>query len=134
MEAEALGNTAAEAAELSRRRRVLFVCSQNRLRSPTAARLCGRRSDLEVRSAGTDRDANVRVTAELLEWADVVFVMERRHRNVIHKRFRSLYERKRIVCLYIPDQFDFMDPALVELLRARLALHLPSRPPQDVLA
>lgn len=101
-------------------RRVLFVCNQNRLRSPTAAALFGGRPGLETRSAGVDADAATPVTRELLEWADLVLVMEKRQRNLIHKRFPDLYRSRRIVCLYIPDQYDFMDPALVALLEERV--------------
>lgn len=101
-------------------RRILFVCSQNRLRSPTAEAVFRYDPRFEVRSAGTDADAPVPVTRELLEWADVVLVMERRHRNRIHARFRDLYESKPVRCLYIPDEYDFMDPALVRLLRERV--------------
>jgi len=113
-----------EPGDRSTKSKVLFVCNQNRLRSPTAEKLYRGASDLEVRSAGVDRDATVPVTADLLEWADVVFVMEKRQRNLIRKRFGDLYERKRIVCLYIPDDYDFMEPRLVDLLSARLAPHI----------
>ena len=105
--------------------KVLFVCDQNRLRSRTAESLYEGDPRLEVRSAGLRRDAVVTVTRELLEWADLVFVMERRHRNVIRERFEDLYRRKRIVCLYIPDEYDFMDPVLVGLLTERVPPHLP---------
>ena len=105
---------------MSAPRRVLFVCSQNRLRSPTAEAVFRDDPGLEVRSAGTDADAPVPVTRELLEWADVVLVMERRHRNRIHARFRDLYAVKPVRCLYIPDEYDFMDPELVRLLRERV--------------
>lgn len=100
-------------------RRVLFLCSQNKLRSPTAERVFRGTPGLEVRSAGLDADAVVPLTRELLEWADLVMVMEKRHRNLIQKRFKDLYRTKRIVCLYIPDEFEFMDEGLVRLLRER---------------
>jgi predicted protein tyrosine phosphatase len=64
------------------------------------------------------------VTHALLDWADLIFVMERSQRNLIRKRFPDLYQRKRIVCLYIPDEFHFMDPVLVRLLTDRVAPHL----------
>jgi len=105
--------------------RVLFVCDQNRLRSPTAQSVYRDDPRLEVGSAGIGKDAVVPVTRELLEWADLVFVMEKRHRNVIRERFEDLYRTKRIVCLYIPDEYDFMDPVLVRLLTERVAPHLP---------
>ena len=100
-------------------RRVLFLCSQNKLRSPTAERVFRGTPGLEVRSAGLDADAVVPLTRELLEWADLVLVMEKRHRNLIQKRFKDLYRTRRIVCLHIPDEFEFMDEGLVRLLRER---------------
>ena len=100
--------------------RVLFVCSQNRLRSPTAEAVFREDPRLDVRSAGTGPDATVPITRELLEWADVVVVMERVHRNRIHDRFPDLYAAKPIRCLYIPDEYEVMDPELVRLLRERV--------------
>lgn len=100
-------------------RRVLFLCSQNKLRSPTAERVFRGTPGLDVRSAGLDADAVVPLTRELLEWADLVLVMEKRHRNLIQKRFKDLYRTRRIVCLHIPDEFEFMDEGLVRLLRER---------------
>lgn len=106
-------------------RKVLFVCSRNRLRSPTAEQVFSRRPDLEVASAGTDNDADNPLSGELVEWADLIVVMERQHRTKVQKRFRASLRGKRIVCLDIPDRYAFMDPALVELLQTRLARHLP---------
>ena len=101
-------------------KRVLFVCSQNRLRSPTAEQVFSNRAGFEVASAGTDPAADTPVSPELLEWADVIFVMERAHRNRLMKRFGPHLESKRIVCLDIPDEFEYMDPALVKLLEAKV--------------
>ncbi len=61
--------------------KVLFVCTQNLLRSLTAEALYRGRPDLDVRSAGIAPDARVPVTEELLQWAEIVFVMEERHRQ-----------------------------------------------------
>lgn len=105
---------------------VLFVCSQNRLRSPTAEQVFSRRPDLEVASAGTNNDAENPLTSELIRWADVIVVMEKMHRAKVQKRFRSSLNSKRLICLDIPDNFAFMDPALVALLEKRLAPHLPA--------
>jgi predicted protein tyrosine phosphatase len=100
-------------------KRVLFVCSQNRLRSPTAEQVFANRDGFEVASAGTDPAAGTPVSTELLEWADVIFVMERAHRNRLMKRFRPYLKSKRLICLDIPDEFEYMDPALVRLLEAK---------------
>ena len=101
-------------------KRVLFVCSQNRLRSPTAEQVFSNRAGFEVASAGTDPAAGTPVSPELLEWADVIFVMERAHRNRLMKRFAPHLKSKRIVCLDIPDEFEYMDPALVRILEAKV--------------
>lgn len=100
-------------------KRVLFVCSQNRLRSPTAEQVFSGRPGFEVASAGLNPEAETPVSADLLAWADVIFVMERAHRNKLSKKFRAQLRSKRIICLDIPDEFEFMDPALVRLLEAK---------------
>jgi predicted protein tyrosine phosphatase len=106
-------------------KRFLFVCSQNRLRSPTAEHVFAGHPGIEVSSAGTNNDAENPLTAELVEWADTIVVMERTHRNKLQKRFRSSIGARRIVCLDIPDDYEFMDPGLVSLLKTRMARHLP---------
>jgi predicted protein tyrosine phosphatase len=108
-------------------RRVLFLCSRNRLRSPTAEQIFGSRTDLEVASAGLSPDADVPCTPDLVEWADVVFVMEKRHRAKLATRFRGRLKGKKVICLDIPDDYDFMAPELVRLLKARVGPHLPER-------
>jgi predicted protein tyrosine phosphatase len=66
-------------------KRVLFICTQNRLRSPTAEHLFANRPGHEVRSTGVDTAATTPVSAELLEWADVIFVMEEGHRSNLER-------------------------------------------------
>lgn len=105
-------------------KRVLFLYSRNRLRSPTAERVFGGRRDLEVISAGLAPDAEEPVTPNHLAWADLIFVMEKRHRQALSRRFRRHVGRARLVCLDIPDDFAFMDPRLVDLLIARAGPHL----------
>lgn len=104
---------------------VLFVCSQNRLRSPTAEQVFSGRPDLDVLSAGTNNDADVPLTADLVEWADAIVVMERAHRTKVQRRFRAILNGRRLICLDIPDEYGFMDADLVQLLEARMARHLP---------
>uniref|UniRef100_B0T5X8 Low molecular weight phosphotyrosine protein phosphatase n=1 Tax=Caulobacter sp. (strain K31) TaxID=366602 RepID=B0T5X8_CAUSK len=105
-------------------KKVLFVCSQNKLRSPTAEQVFATRTDLEVDSAGTNQDAENPLTGEIVEWADIIFVMERTHRAKLSKRFKR-HLKARVICLDIPDDYAFMDPALVTLIRTRAAPHLP---------
>jgi predicted protein tyrosine phosphatase len=108
--------------------KVLFVCSQNRLRSATAERVFSGRAGLDVRSAGTDHDARVPVSGDLVSWADVILVMENRHRNIIRRKFGAACAGKRLVTLHIPDEYDFMDPALVQILEDAVGPHLPRMP------
>jgi len=109
-------------------RHFLFVCSQNRLRSPTAEQIFAEWPGLAVSSAGTNRDAENPLTDEWIEWADTIFVMERAHLNKVRAKFRAALGPRRIVCLEIPDEYEFMDPELVRLLKAKMQRHLPPRP------
>ena len=99
---------------------VLFICSQNRLRSPTAEQVFSTWKEIEVTSAGLNNDAENPVTPEVLEWADIIFVMERVHRDKLSKKFRAHLNGKRIVVLNIPDDYEFMAPSLVSLLQTRV--------------
>jgi predicted protein tyrosine phosphatase len=100
--------------------RALFVCSQNRLRSPTAEEIFSRLSGVECASAGTDAQANVPLDPELIEWADTIYVMESSHRNRISKKFKKYLAGKRIVILNIPDEYEYMEPALVAILERKV--------------
>lgn len=105
-------------------KKILFVCSQNRLRSPTAEQIFSRRPDLEVLSAGTNNDADNPLSAELVEWADIIFVMEKAHLNKLKQRFRAALKNTRVICLDIPDRYPFMDPELVRLLETKVSRYL----------
>ena len=100
--------------------RLLFVCSQNRLRSPTAEQVFAAYPGVETASAGLNHDAENPLTAELVEWADLIFVMERAHRTKLSRQFGPHLGKARVVCLDIPDNYRFMDPALIRLLEAKV--------------
>ena len=105
-------------------RRVLFICSRARQRSPTAERVFGGRPNVETASAGLAPDADEPLTPDHLEWADMIFVMEKVHRARLNRRFKPWLKTTRVICLDIADDYDFMDPALVALLEARVGSHL----------
>lgn len=107
-----------------RMRNVLFVCSQNKLRSPTAEQVFAGRQNIEVASAGTNHDAENPLSAELVDWADIIFVMERERRTKLQARFRSSLKSACVICLDIPDDYEFMAPDLVRLLEERVSRHL----------
>ena len=104
--------------------RVLFVCRLNRKRSATAERIFDKDPSLEVRSAGTSEDALVRVNGRMLDWADVVFTMDPGQQQDLSRMFPAHPALGRIVCLDIADEYEFLDPELITLLRERTKPHL----------
>ena len=105
-------------------KRILFICSLNKLRSPTAEQVFSMHERLDVRSAGLDKDAVNPLSSDDLEWAEVVFVMEKSHRNKLSKKFKEFLRGKRVVTLDIPDEYDCMDPVLIQLLKTSVPRHL----------
>lgn len=99
---------------------VLFVCGKNRWRSPTAEAIFADRTDIACLSAGVSRDADTPVSAELIDWADLIVVMERDHQARLTARHGSHLAGKRVACLAIPDRYRFMDPELVRLLQRKV--------------
>ena len=100
------------------RRRLLFICSRNQWRSPTAEAIWRKDPRVEVRSAGTSPRARRRVSAADLRWADLILVMEDKHEDRLRADFGALLEHKVVHVLDIPDEFQYMDPVLVEELRS----------------
>ncbi|MEW6303378.1 MAG: protein tyrosine phosphatase [Verrucomicrobiota bacterium] len=107
--------------------KLLFVCSRNRIRSLTAEKLFEGVPGHQARSAGTQPDARIVVTEGHIGWADIIFVMERAHLRKLRGRFSEALQDKQVVVLHIPDDYRYMQPELIDELRARLAghVHLP---------
>lgn len=99
--------------------RILFVCTANKLQSPTAEDIFKDFSGCEVLSAGTDAAAPRPLTKDLVASADLIFAMETHHRERIRKKFKQHPADGRIITLHIPDEYERGDPALIELLKAR---------------
>jgi protein-tyrosine phosphatase len=110
--------------------KVLFVCAMNKKRSPTAEQIYKNDARLEVRSAGVRSEAKRRISEQDLKWADVVFVMERTHKTWIKSRFEGV-DLPRIEVLEIPDDFEFMDSELQEMLKSMLDPEIDSLLSQD---
>ena len=108
--------------------KVLFICSQNRMRSPTAEQLFARHPGVECASAGLNRWADNPLSDALLEWADMIFVMEQAHVSQLSAHYAPYLGGKRVVCLDIPDIYPYMDPGLIELLQTKVR---PLLPPAD---
>lgn len=104
----------------------MFVCARNRLRSPTAEAIFASVDGIEVSSAGTAPDADCPISADLIDWADELFVMEARQRKLLLERFGAALADKRVVCLGVPDRYEYMQPELIEVLQEKMAPHLRS--------
>ena len=97
----------------------LFVCSANKLRSPTAEQVFANWPNVETDSAGLLETADVILSSDQIEWADVIFVMEKKQRSKLSKKFGRHLRGKRVICLDIPDVFGYMQPELVALLEKK---------------
>ena len=104
--------------------KLLFICSQNRLRSLTAERIFSGIPGIQVRSAGTQPDARIVVTKGHIGWADIVFLMEKSHLNRLRRKFPEALQGKRTVTLLIPDEYEFMQPALIDELQAKVSRYV----------
>jgi predicted protein tyrosine phosphatase len=99
-------------------RNVLFICSKNQWRSPTAEKIYQNHQLLSVRSAGTSNSARKPVTSGDLKWADVVIVMEDKHKKRLLCNYPVELRFKGLFVLGIPDDYKYMDPELVEEIRS----------------
>lgn len=100
---------------------LLFLCSKNQWRSPTAEKIFQKEPGHSVRSRGTSRRARRTVNAQDLQWADLVFVMETKHKQRLRADFPGETKFKQIHVLDIPDDYQYMDPELIELLKSSVA-------------
>lgn len=94
--------------------KILFVCSMNQWRSPTAEKVYADKPLLLTRSCGTNKKARKTVNSDDLKWADIVLVMEQKHRQRLMAEHSSEMRFKELHVLDIPDNYKFMDPELIE--------------------
>jgi len=110
--------------EITGRVKLLFVCSRNQWRSPTAEEIYKNRQDIAVRSAGTEPSARIKLNSKTISWADIIFVMEKKHKERIIQNFGHEIEDRPIIILDIPDEYEFMDPELIEDIRTKVDSYL----------
>lgn len=103
---------------------LLFICSKNQWRSPTAEALFKNHPLHVARSAGTSDKARIRVNHKLIDWADMIFVMERRHKHLLYQKLAEVMTGKEIVILDIEDNYQFNDPELIAILKDALTGYL----------
>ncbi|MBI1770734.1 MAG: protein tyrosine phosphatase [Bacteroidetes bacterium] len=103
---------------------VLFIYSRNQWRSRTAETIFKNMSGIQVRSAGTENSARIRVSEKMVLWADKIFVMEKKHKTRLEEKFPNATSTKEIIILDIPDEYQYLDPELIETLRASVGPYL----------
>jgi predicted protein tyrosine phosphatase len=102
---------------------ILFVCSRNKWRSLTAETIFKNSQLHNVKSAGTENSARIRVTEKLISWADLIFVMEKRHKQKLKEKFGSVMDGKEIIILDISDDYQYMAEELIEILKSSVAAY-----------
>ncbi|MBL7683943.1 MAG: hypothetical protein JNK00_11340 [Flavipsychrobacter sp.] len=96
---------------------ILFICSRNQWRSPTAEAVYKNIPGISARSAGTSPVARTKVNEALIKWADIVFVMEDKHRDILLSQFSSVVQHKQVIVMHIPDEYRYMDEELVDMIQ-----------------
>jgi len=104
--------------------KLLFICSRNQWRSLTAEKIFEHLEQYQVRSAGTEENARIKVTAGHIGWADLIFVMEKKHKSKIQAKFNHELIGKQVICLNIPDDYSFMDEELIGLLESSVSEYI----------
>ncbi len=103
---------------------LLFICSRNQWRSPTAETIWRKHAYLNAKSAGTSPKARKTVSQADIRWADVIFAMESKHKSRLKAEFTRLLDHKPIYVLDIPDNYRYMDPELVQELETLVPRYL----------
>lgn len=99
------------------KKNMLFICSRNQWRSPTAEAIWNKDPRVNVRSAGTSKSAKRMVTEKDVMWADIIFVMEKKHRQRLYQKFPHTLNETHIVVLDIPDIYEYMDAELIDVFK-----------------
>lgn len=105
-------------------KKLLFICSKNQLRSPTAEVVFSEYPNLDVRSAGLSDESPHKVDSDDLEWAEYIFVMETAHKSKLQQKYRNYLRDRQIIVLDISDNFYFMQPSLVTILKTKVARYI----------
>jgi len=78
----------------------------------------------QARSAGTSDKARIKVNQKLIDWADVIFVMEQKHKGILKDKFSASLSGKSVIILNIEDDYQFGDTELVGILKDALIEYL----------
>lgn len=100
------------------------MCSRNKWRSLTAEKIYDGFNGYNVKSVGTEKNARIKVNSGHIGWADVIFVMEKKHLRRLKDSFGSELTDKKVICLHISDDYQFVDRELIELLNSKLSEYI----------
>lgn len=106
---------------MSNSKNLLFICSRNQWRSPTAEEVWRKKPGFQVKSAGTSPKAKRTVSQADICWADIIFVMEKKHKNRLITQFTRMLDHKPIHILDIPDEYQYMDQGLIEEIEEKVS-------------
>jgi predicted protein tyrosine phosphatase len=96
----------------------------NKRRSPTAEAIFKNHSFYNVKSAGVSESARIRLSEKMINWADLIFVMEKNHKHRIKELYDTSLRNKEIIVLDIDDDYQFMDPELIEIIKQSVRPYL----------
>lgn len=103
---------------------LLFICSQNKRRSLTAEKIFDGVNGHSAYSAGTEANSRIKVTAGLLSRADIIFCMEKKHVRRIKDKYGDIICDKKVICLNIQDEYEYMDSDLIDILESCVSEYL----------
>ncbi len=106
---------------------LLFICTENRLRSATAETTLSEYEGITAIGCGTNKDAITPISGDLILWADIVFVMQKSHKKKVTAKFKELLKNVRLICLGIPDNYQYMDPELIRILESKVSSYVELR-------
>jgi len=103
---------------------LLFVCSRNKWRSLTAETIYKNSSEYDVKSAGTEDSARIKINSKLIVWAEIIFVMEKKHKEKLLEKFPNEISKKKVIVLDIPDIYKYMDKELIEEIQTSISEYI----------
>ena len=124
LKCEHTGRIGSKETKIDNNMNLLFVCSKNKLRSPTAEQVFSEYQGIEAIGCGLNSDSETNLSGDLIQWADVIFVMEKIHKSKVTQKYQRLLKNKRVICLNIPDRYQYMQPELVKILQAKVTQYL----------
>lgn len=106
---------------------ILFICTYNLQRSPTAEELINNNpkynKKYRAKSAGISSLSEKLVTKQAIGWSDIIFVMEDIHKKFLLENFPES-KHKKIIVLDIPDIYLKNNSELIKILHEKFKKYL----------